>query len=275
MTKASQSDMPDAPPTATTPAKRMGDGAALNVELAQETAIAISYDGTTQAVLMASPADLVDFAYGFSLTEGIADPAEIDAVTPETVEQGIDLRIWLKRTASERFIGRRRRMVGPVGCGLCGVETLAAAMRPLPQVIGDCAINTDDLEMALAAMEGGQRLRDATGASHAAGFLLPGRGLVALREDVGRHNALDKLAGAMLRGEDAGRIGQGAVVMTSRISVDLVQKSVLMGAAALIALSAPTQAAVTAAQAAGLGLAGRARSSARAEIYAHPQRFGL
>lgn len=256
-----------------TPARRMADKSEIRVDLAEETAIAISYDGTTQAVLMGSPADLEDFAYGFSLTEGIATPDEIEAVTPERVEQGIDLRIWLARDAGQRFIGRRRRTVGPVGCGLCGVETLAAAMRVLAPVSGSCVISAGDLDQALAAMDEGQHLRDATGASHAAGFLLPGRGLIALREDVGRHNALDKLAGALLRGPDAGLIGQGAVVLTSRISVDLVQKAVTLGAPALIALAAPTSAAVAAAEAAGLGLAGRARSAARAEIYAHPERF--
>ena len=256
-----------------TSARRMSDTSPVEVDLAEETAIAISYDGSTQAVLMGSPADLEDFAYGFSLTEGIATPDEIEAVTPERVEQGIDLRIWLARDAGQRFIGRRRRTVGPVGCGLCGVETLAAAMRVLEPVSGDCVISADDLDAALAEMDAGQRLRDATGASHAAGFLVPGRGLIALREDVGRHNALDKLAGALLRGPDAGLIGQGAVVLTSRISVDLVQKTATLGAPVLIALAAPTSAAVAAAEAAGIGLAGRARSADRAEIYARPERF--
>lgn len=256
-----------------TSARRMSDKSPVEVDLAEETAIAISYDGSTQAVLMGSPADLEDFAYGFSLTEGIATPDEIEAVTPERVEQGIDLRIWLARDAGQRFIGRRRRTVGPVGCGLCGVETLAAAMRVLEPVSGDCVISADDLDAALAEMDAGQRLRDATGASHAAGFLVPGRGLIALREDVGRHNALDKLGGALLRGPDAGLIGQGAVVLTSRISVDLVQKTATLGAPVLIALAAPTSAAVAAAEAAGIGLAGRARSADRAEIYARPERF--
>lgn len=256
-----------------TSARRMSDKSPVEVDLAEETAIAISYDGSTQAVLMGSPADLEDFAYGFSLTEGIASPDEIEVVTPERVEQGIDLRIWLARDAGQRFIGRRRRTVGPVGCGLCGVETLAAAMRVLEPVSGDCVISADDLDAALAEMDAGQRLRDATGASHAAGFLVPGRGLIALREDVGRHNALDKLAGALLRGPDAGLIGQGAVVLTSRISVDLVQKTATLGAPVLIALAAPTSAAVAAAEAAGIGLAGRARSADRAEIYARPERF--
>lgn len=243
--------------------------------LAEETAIAVTYDGTTQAVLMGSPADLEDFAYGFSLTEGIAGPDEIDSVTPEMADLGIDLRIWLKPDAGQRFIARRRRTVGPVGCGLCGVETLAAAMRPLDPVAGDCVMTGADLDEAVREMSAGQLLRDATGASHAAGFYLPGEGLVALREDVGRHNALDKLCGALIRDGQAGLIGRGAVILTSRISVDLVQKTAVMGAPVLIALAAPTTAAVAAADAAGIGLATRARSAANAEIHAHGQRFGL
>ncbi|MFD1795940.1 formate dehydrogenase accessory sulfurtransferase FdhD [Paracoccus aurantiacus] len=256
-----------------TRAQRLADRSEIGVSLAEECAIAISYDGTTQAVLMATPADLEDFAYGFSVTEGIARPDEIEAVQPVRVDLGVDLRIWLRRDAGQRFIGRRRRMVGPVGCGLCGVDTLTAAMRELAPVEGDCTVTPADLDLALAQMDKAQQLRDATGASHAAGFLLPGRGLIALREDVGRHNALDKLSGALLRGEDARLIGQGAVVLTSRISVDLVQKAATLGAPVLIALAAPTSAAVAAAEAAGIGLAGRARSADRAEIYAHPERF--
>lgn len=258
----------------TSPAKRLLDKTPIEVALAEEAALAVTYDGTTQAVLMGTPADLEDFAYGFSLTEGIATPDEIDAVSPERVEDGIDLRIWLKPDAGQRFIARRRRTVGPVGCGLCGVETLAAAMRALPVVGGDCVMTAADLDLAVAAMDGGQALRDATGATHAAGFFVPGMGLIALREDVGRHNALDKLAGALIRAGQTGLIARGAVIMTSRISVDLVQKTASLGAPVLIALAAPTSAAVAAAEGAGIGLAARARSAARAEIHARPERFG-
>ncbi|MDO5641073.1 MAG: formate dehydrogenase accessory sulfurtransferase FdhD [Paracoccus sp. (in: a-proteobacteria)] len=263
--------------TVTVQARRLAEAGEVSVTLAEEVAIAITYDGTTQAVLMGTPADLEDFAYGFSLTEGIASGHEIAEVTPERVDRGIDLRIWLRAEAGQRFLARRRRTVGPVGCGLCGVETLEAAMRALPSAQGDCVLSAADLDQAVAAMDAGQALRDATGASHGAGFWLPGRGLVALREDVGRHNALDKLAGALIRGtkDGAGLIGQGAVILTSRVSVDLVQKTALLGAPVLVALAAPSSAAVEAARAAGIGLAARARSSARAEIFSRPDRFGL
>lgn len=256
-------------------ARRLADNAAISVTLAEEAAIAVTYDGTTQAVLMGTPADLEDFAYGFSHTEGIARADEIEAVAPERVTDGIDLRIWLKPQAGQRFIARRRRTVGPVGCGLCGVETLAAAMRSLDPVAGDAVIGADDVDKAVAAMDAGQVLRDMTAASHGAGFYVPGQGLVALREDVGRHNALDKLAGALIRSGQAGLIGRGAVVLTSRVSVDLVQKTATLGASILIALAAPTTAAVAAAEAAGIGLASRARSATRAEIHSRPDRFGL
>ncbi|WBU65419.1 formate dehydrogenase accessory sulfurtransferase FdhD [Paracoccus aerodenitrificans] len=252
---------------------RLADGTEIAVALAEETAIAVTYDGTTHAVLMGSPADLEDFGMGFSLTEGIARPDEIDDILPEPVAGGIDLRIWLRPEAGHRFLERRRSTVGPVGCGLCGVETIEAAMRALPPVTGDCVISGADLDKAVAAMDQGQALRDATGASHAAGFFVPGHGLVALREDVGRHNALDKLAGVLIRGGHGDVIGKGAVVITSRVSVDLVQKCATLGAPVLIALAAPSSAAVAAADAAGIGLAARARSSERAEIHTHAERF--
>lgn len=255
-------------------ARKFGEEQEQDLPLAEECAIAMSYDGTTQAVLMGTPADLEDFAHGFSATEGIAAPDEIAEVQAERVADGIDLRIWLSADAGQRFLSRRRTMVGPVGCGLCGVDTLAAAMRKLPQVGGDCVMTAGDLDAAVAAMDAGQSLRDATGATHAAGFFVPGEGLIALREDVGRHNALDKLAGALLRLDRPGLTGRGAVVMTSRVSVDLVQKTAMLGVPVLIALAAPTSAAVAAAQGAGIGLAARARSAARAEIYAAPERFG-
>ncbi|MDO5606085.1 MAG: formate dehydrogenase accessory sulfurtransferase FdhD [Paracoccus sp. (in: a-proteobacteria)] len=259
----------------TTRARRLSDGAEISADLPEECAIALSYNGTTQAVLMATPADLEDFAYGFSQSEAIAAPDEIESVTPERGPDGIDLRIWLHAGAGQRYLERRRLTIGPVGCGLCGIETLAAAMRPLPQVAGDCVISAADLDAAVAALDAGQVLRAATGATHGAGFFLPGQGMLALREDVGRHNALDKLAGAMLRGGGATTMARGAVVMTSRVSVDLVQKTAAMGVPVLIALAAPTSAAVGAAAEAGIGLAARARGAARAEIYARPDRFLL
>ncbi|AXC48922.1 formate dehydrogenase accessory sulfurtransferase FdhD [Paracoccus suum] len=224
--------------------------------LATEVAVALSYNGSTEAVLMASPTDLIDFAYGFSLTEGLATPQQIERIEPLVTPLGIDLQIWVSEEVAGRLAARRRRRVGPVGCGLCGIETLAEAMRGLPQLPATpLRLSDTEAEAAVATLDAAQPLRDATRATHAAGFWTPAEGLVALREDVGRHNALDKLAGA-LRGRDP---PAGAVVLTSRVSVDLVQKCVTLGAPLLLAVSAPTTAAVDAARAAGLMLAAPVR----------------
>lgn len=240
-----------------TPGTAHRDGAAR--PLAEETAVAFSFNGSTEAVLMASPTDLDDLAYGFALTEGLARPEEIERLDIVPTPLGIDLQFWVGEAVAQRLAARRRRRVGPVGCGLCGIETLAEALRPLSPLTTPAPRLTDAAaEAAIAALDGDQPLRSATRATHAAGFWHPSQGLVALREDVGRHNALDKLAGA-LRGRD---LTGGAVLMTSRVSIDLVQKCVTLGAPALLAVSAPTTAAVDAARAAGLTLAAPVRCGA-------------
>src|SRR5215813_12231549 len=167
--------------------------------LAEEVPVAFSYDGATHAVLMATPADLEDFALGFSYTEGIvAAPAEIAELAIVSVADGIVLRMWLTGDRSDAFAARRRRFVGPAGCGMCGLESLAEANRRIPPVQGPLRIRGDDIMDAVAALPGAQALNRQTRSVHAAGLWEPGRGLV-VREDVGRHNALDKLAGALMR----------------------------------------------------------------------------
>ncbi|MRX49852.1 formate dehydrogenase accessory sulfurtransferase FdhD [Paracoccus sp. S-4012] len=226
--------------------------------LAAEVAVALTYNGSTEAVLMATPADLEDFAYGFSLTEGLARREEIERVEIVPTELGIDVQLWVHEAVAARLAARRRARVGPVGCGLCGIETLAEAMRQLPGIApGGPSLSRADIEAAMEALSAAQPIREVTRATHAAGFWSPGRGLVAVREDVGRHNALDKLAGA-LRGAEP---REGAVLMTSRISLDLVQKCTVLGAPILIGVSAPTAAAAEAAEAAGLTLVAPARTS--------------
>jgi FdhD protein len=237
--------------------------------LPEEAAVALVYDGTTQAVLMATPADLSDFAVGFALTEGIARGCAV----PEIVRHrnGFELRVWLGAHDAATLAARRRAALGPVGCGLCGIDSLAQALRPAPKVSdGVLTLRSGDFAIAEQCFETEQPLRQRTGATHAAGFFIPGRGMIAVREDVGRHNALDKLAGALWRaGVDP---GQGAVVMTSRVSVDLVQKTAAIGAPALLAVSAPTGLAVAAAEQAGLTLVtgiGRADPA----VHTHPHRI--
>ncbi len=237
--------------------------------LAAEVAVALSYNGSTQAVMMASPDDLVDFAYGFSLTEGIAVPAEIDHVEVVETPRGIDLQIWLVPQAEARQTARRRTMSGPVGCGLCGIESLEEATRvarPVPA--SSFALTPAQTMAAMADLTAHQPLHDITRAVHAAAFWTADQGIVAAREDVGRHNALDKLIGALSRGPAQ----DGALIITSRISIDLVQKACALGAPVLIAASAPTAAAVEMADAAGLTLVALARAD-RFEIYTHPHRI--
>lgn len=238
--------------------------------LPDEVAVALSYNGSTQAVMMATPADLTDFAYGFSLTEGIARPDEIASITAVETDQGVDLQIWLKTAAEARLGKRRRTMAGPVGCGLCGIDSLAEATRRAPPVpVSKLHLAPAQVMAAAAALRQNQPLHDATHAVHAAAFWTPTRGVVAVREDLGRHNALDKLVGALCRPEVS---SDGAVVLTSRLSIDLVQKCAALGAPILIALSAPTAAAVAMAETAGITLIALARPD-RFEVFTHPQRI--
>jgi FdhD protein len=238
-------------------------------ELPEEVAVALSYNGSTQAVMMATPADLVDFAYGFSLTEGIATPNEIDTVEVVETALGIDLQIWLHEGAADRRAARRRSMAGPVGCGLCGIDSLEEAQRKPRRVAAPAFSMTPDQIMAATAdLTRHQPLHDITRAAHAAAFWQPDGGIIAAREDVGRHNALDKLIGAVgLKTHPT-----GAVVLTCRTSIDMVQKAAAAGFPLIIAASAPTAAAVDMADAAGITLVALARPDGF-EVFTHPHRI--
>jgi len=237
--------------------------------LPEETAVALSYNGTTQAVMMATPAALEDFARGFTLTEGIATPDEIAGITVVETDLGIDLQIWLRPEAGGRFAARRRTMAGPAGCGLCGIDSLEEAVRRLPPVTASALrLTPDQIFAAVAALPAQQPLHDATRAVHAAAFWTPAQGMVTSREDVGRHNALDKLAGATV----GLGLSAGAVVLTSRVSIDMVQKCAAMGVPVLIAVSAPTAHAVELAEAAGITLIALARPD-RFEVFTRPDRI--
>ena len=239
--------------------------------LPEETAVAIVLNGSTQAVMMATPADLEDFAVGFALSEGIvADTGGIE--TLEIVEQpdGIEARLWLADDPAEAIAGRRRAMAGPVGCGLCGIESLAEALRPLPTVGAGNMLTIADVDRAVTELTSAQLLNARTRAVHAAGLFLPGQGIVLAREDVGRHNALDKLSGAMARGGI--ERGTGAVVITSRVSIERVQKCAMAGVPVMIAISVPTALALRLADAAGITLVAVARGDGF-EIFTHPERI--
>lgn len=241
----------------------------------EETPIALTYNRLTHAVMMATPHDLEDFAIGFSLSEGIvahaADVEELDVVPSPRVD-GVELRMWVADHRMDALSRRRRALAGPTGCGLCGLESLDEAIRPAATVTAALAIPHADITAAMAAMAAAQTLNAETHAVHAAGFWLPGTGLLATREDVGRHNALDKLAGAIARSGTPGHAGM--VVMTSRISVELVQKAAAIGTPILAAVSAPTALAIRMAHAAGITLVGIARRDGF-EVFTHPHRIVL
>lgn len=241
--------------------------------LPEEVPVAITVNGSTQAVMMATPADIEDFATGFALSEGMVDDAgEIEAVEALALPDGIEARLWLPEHRAEALGARRRAMMGPVGCGLCGIDSLEQAIRPLPQVPEGVRLRRAEVSGAPEALRAHQPLHDRTHAAHAAGFVVPGAGIVMAREDVGRHNALDKLIGALARaGIDP---ATGAVVLTSRVSVEMVQKTAMAGCATLIAVSAPTAHALRLAEGAGMTLAAFARAGA-VEIYSNPQRIVL
>jgi FdhD protein len=236
----------------------------------EETAVAFTFNTASYAVMMATPQDLEDFAIGFSLTEGVISSIEaIDSIDIVEGEFGVELRIWLKAREATEFLGRRRKMAGPTGCGLCGIESLVEAMRPPPHVGDGLVFTPDQIMTAVDSLFPLQVLNRETLAVHAAGFWTPERGLVAVREDVGRHNALDKLAGALAREGATAR--QGLVVLTSRVSVEMVQKSAAIGAPVIVAVSAPTALAVRMAEEAGMTLVAIARKDGF-EVFTHRER---
>lgn len=257
---------------------RTGGRMEMRRSLPDEQAVAMVFDGGTLGVMMASPADLEDFALGFALSEGIvAKASEIERmeVVPHDGAEGpagCELRMWLARDRSEALKARRRAVMGPVGCGLCGIDSLGQAMRDLPLLPkeGGARFTAAELAIATEALRAHQPMHDLTRAVHAAGFALPGRGITFAREDVGRHNALDKLIGALAReGIDP---SAGAAILTSRVSIELVQKAVTVGLPMLVAVSAPTSLAVEVAEEAGLTLVGMARGGGF-DIFTHPERI--
>ncbi len=236
----------------------------------EETAIAFSYNRISHAIMMATPGDLEDFAIGFSITEGVVSaPGEIEELEIIPAANGIELRMWISPAAMHAVEARRRQMAGPTGCGMCGLESLDQAMRAAPQVQAGMTFSPEQVQDAVASLFPAQALNRVTRAVHAAGFVQPGQPAL-VREDVGRHNALDKLGGAMAR---AGvEPTSGLLVMTSRVSVELVQKAARIGIPVLVAVSAPTALALRVAEHAGITVAGIARDDGF-EVFTHPDRI--
>lgn len=240
--------------------------------LPEEIPVAMVYDGTSHAVMMASPDDIHDLALGFSLTEGIIDaPSRITEFEIVAHDKGIEARMWLADDCGQALLRRRRATFGPVGCGLCGIDSLEEAVREIPDRRHvPLQITAAEIIAAGGQLRSRQKLHDQTRAVHGAGFLIPGQGILLIREDVGRHNALDKLVGALAREEISP--ATGAIVLTSRVSVEMVQKTAMAGAGILIAASAPTAHAVRLAERAGLTIAALARSGGF-ELFTHPWRM--
>jgi formate dehydrogenase accessory protein FdhD len=236
--------------------------------LIEETPVALVYNGVSHAVMLTTPSDLEDFAYGFSLTEGIVScRQDIYGMDIVPVTEGIEVRVEL---AAERFAHlklRRRSLAGRTGCGLCGVDSLAAAMRPVARLAHRFTLSRQALTRALDELNHDQPLHRLTGGAHAAAWVATDGRVLLVREDVGRHNALDKLIGAMLRW--GGDPSTGFVIVTSRASYEMVHKTASAGIACLVAVSAPTAHAVRLAETAGLTLVAFARG-ARCTAYTFP-----
>jgi FdhD protein len=241
--------------------------------VAEECPVALVYDGTTIAVLMASPTDLGDLATGFSVTEGIIhDISEIEELNIVAGADGVELRMWLRADSGRLVKERQRRLVGPTGCGLCGIESLQEAKRTSATVNRGIVLTPGQIGLAVERLADFQHLNRETRSTHAAGFFVPGDRSIVVREDVGRHNALDKLAGALAAANIPARTG--AVVLTSRISVEMVQKAAAMGAGIVIAISAPTALAIRTANVCGITLVGIARGH-EFEIFSHAAGIAL
>jgi FdhD protein len=237
----------------------------------EEAALALTYNGGTYAVMMGTPCDLEDFGIGFSLNAGIVESVDaIESLEIVPVENGIELRMWLAPQEAARLGERRRYIAGPTGCGLCGIESIADATEPAPIVGPGPTFSSGQILAAMRGIQALQKINADTRAVHAAAFWTQEDGIVELREDVGRHNALDKLAGALTRGNV--RVDNGMVLLTSRVSIELVQKTARIGASLMVAISAPTTLAVRTAEAAGITLVAVARDDGF-EVFTHPRRI--
>lgn len=241
--------------------------------LAEETPIALVYNGVSHAVMLATAQDLEDFALGFSLSEGIIEQkSELYDVVVQLRGNGVELHCEI---ASERFVQlkeRRRTLAGKTGCGLCGAESLGQAVRYPEHLVSQTVFAAKSVQRALQAIQSMQILQQQTGATHASAYVLADGTISIVREDVGRHNALDKLVGALEKSRPRpGELDSGFVITTSRASFEMVQKTARAGIGLLVAVSAPTGLAVRVAQECGLTLLGFARES-RYVVYSHGER---
>jgi FdhD protein len=239
--------------------------------IAEEVPISLIYNGVPHVVMLATPTNLEEFALGFSITEGIIkSPQELLSARVYNRSNGIEVQIKIPEQRFQCMSDKGRNLTGRTGCGLCGASTLKQAIRQPSPVNGGLIVPAAELRSALTDIKQYQKLNQLTGAVHAAAWAVPGQGILDVREDVGRHNALDKLIGFLLRtGKD---LSSGFIIVTSRASYEMVQKTAWIGVTLLAAISAPTGLAIRLAEEAGLTLIGFARDDQHV-IYTHPQRL--
>ena len=250
------------------PAVRVDESSACAVveQIAEEAPIALVYNGVPHVVVMATPANLEDLALGFSLSEGvIGSAAELGGIEIVPEQTGYSVYLSVPQARVAIIEQRHRNMTARTGCGVCGAETIEQAMRDVPTVEGAGRVTRQAIVSAMKQMPALQTLNEATGATHAAAWANFDGQLQLLREDVGRHNALDKLIGALAAG--GMDTAQGFAVITSRASYEMVQKAAMAGIGLLAAVSAPTALAVRLAREAGVTLAGFVRGE-RCMVYA-------
>lgn len=249
------------------------DNAAADIRhnIATEVPVALVYNGISYAVMMATPLDLEDFGLGFSISEGIIRGRdELLGIKAFQEEKGILLAMDIPEERFAKIASRKRQMTGRTGCGLCGVESLDEAVRSLPPVQGEIRVSFHAVYKAYESLQGMQPEKQATGAVHSAAFVAPDGIIKLVREDVGRHNALDKLIGAAVKVGIAP--ASGFILVTSRCSFEMVQKTVAFGTPVLAAISAPTTLAVSLAEASRLTLVALARKE-KFIVFAHPERI--
>ncbi|MDE2049924.1 MAG: formate dehydrogenase accessory sulfurtransferase FdhD [Gammaproteobacteria bacterium] len=239
--------------------------------IAEEMPVALVYHGVPHVVMLATPADLEDYAVGFTMSEGlVAHPDEIRGIEVIWGTESAEVRITVAWERFSALLDRRRNLTGRSGCGLCGQETVEQAVREVRPVGPGVRLTVAERHAAIAQLSHLQPINARTGSVHAAAWVVPGKGIQLVREDVGRHNALDKTIGALVR-SGSGLAG-GALLLTSRASFEIVQKSAAMGVAFVAAFSAPTAFAVRLAERAGLTLVAFAREHQHV-VYAHPWRL--
>jgi FdhD protein len=247
------------------------DSTTESVTVAEEVPIALVYNGRPYVVVMGTPSDLEDLATGFTLTESVVSSERgIQRVDVVRASHGIEIQIEIASADAARLDERARGIVSRTGCGLCGIQSIADVLRMPTPVDHTLGVSRDALWRALDALSHQQTLNNRTNTAHAAGWATPDGVLHVVREDVGRHNALDKVLGALARNETSA--AAGFIIITSRASYEMVQKAALRGIELVAAISRPTGLAIRLAQASGVTLVGLLRGRT-ANVHSHPERI--